>query len=90
MVASAVHPLTALCLHVQMLAWSDGDVMDEWTLTKPEGWEPSLQEQEAWMHTFQADPPKDFVDSIGVNQGIVDQVGCRALLLLGSASMRLG
>ena len=59
---------------VQMLAWSDGDVMDEWTLTKPEGWAPNPQEQERWMGRFQADPPGDFVDSIGVNQGIVDEV----------------
>ena len=57
-----------------MLAWSDGDVMDEWTLTKPEGWEPNPQEQQRWMGTFQADPPGDFVDSVGVNQGIVDEV----------------
>ena len=57
-----------------MLAWSDGEVMDEWSLTKPEGWRPDPQEQRRWMGSFQADPPKDFVDSIGVNQGIVDEV----------------
>ena len=60
--------------HMQMLAYSDGEVMDKWTLTKPADWQPDPQGQAAWLRTFQPHPPQDWVDAVGVNSGVVDEV----------------
>ena len=63
-------------MRVQMVAFADGEVMDEWMLAKPAHWRPDPDAQAAWMARFQPRPPQDWVDAVGVSSGLVDEVRC--------------
>lgn len=66
----------------QMLAASDAHIMDEFQLTKPEGWKPDPVRQAAIARTFTPHPPTSWLDQVGISFGILDEVTAFCMKLL--------